>query len=262
MLRAAKHAVLTAYHRRELIFELIYREVKLRYRGSVLGFAWTLLNPLIFMLIYTLVFSVFFRLSIPNYPAFLLSGMLAWSWFGEGITMGSNTLIGHAGFLKNAVFPAEILPWVAVGNAMVNFLFSLPILFILLFYYNISPSWSLLALPFLMAVQLVFTTGIVFYTSIYLVFFRDLQHLIGHALMALFFLSPIMYDASVIPVSFRFLLTVNPIAILIQSYRNIFLYQTWPDWERIGLLVLLTFVVFISGAKLFLKKKEETAELL
>lgn len=209
------------FRQRWLVIELVRRELKLRYRGTWLGFLWTMLNPLIMMVVYTLVFSAFLRLGIPKFPAFLLCGLLPWMmWFTESVTSGTNCLVNHAGFLKDAVFPSEVLPVVPVAVGMMNYLFSLPLLLLLLLVFHVPLKATLLALPVVMAVQFVFTLGLVYLTATYNVFFRDLSYLVNHLLLALIFLTPIMYDFSVIPARFHWILKLNPLTIIIDSYRN------------------------------------------
>lgn len=253
----------TIVRQRWLIIELIRRELKLRYRGTWLGFVWTMLNPLIMTVIYTLVFSVIMRIGIPNFPAFLISGLLPWMmWFTESITSGTNCLVDHAGFLRNAVFPSEILPIVSVGTGMMNYLFSLPILLLLLAFFQIPLSWHLLALPVVMVVQFLFTLGIAFFMATYNVFFRDLRYIVQHLLLALFFLTPIMFDFSIIPERLHLVFKLNPLTTIIDSYRNIFFYNAWPNWENLGYVLLLGVVLVIFGSQIFGKNKELFAEYL
>ena len=117
------------FKRRWLVYVMVAHNLKLRYRGSVIGFLWTLLNPLLFMGIYTLVFSTIFRYNIKDYPVFVLSGLLAWTWFSEAIATGTTAVISGGGFIKSSIFPSEILPAVSVATAMMNFVFALPCFF-------------------------------------------------------------------------------------------------------------------------------------
>jgi len=246
-----------------LLVELVRRELKLRYRGTWLGFFWTLLNPLVMTVVYTLVFSTFMRVGIPKFPAFLLCGLLPWMmWFTEAITLGTNCLVDHAGFLKNAVFPSEILPVVAVGTGMMNYVFSLPVLVLLLLVFGVPFHVTVVALPVVMGVQFLFTLGIVYFTATYNVFFRDLRYIVQHILTAVFFLTPIMYDFSVIPARFQWLLKLNPMTTIIDSYRNIFFYGAWPNWENLGYVLALSLVLVTAGAWAFEANREIFAEYL
>jgi ABC-type polysaccharide/polyol phosphate export permease len=246
-----------------LVVELVRRELKLRYRGSWLGFFWTLLNPLIMTLVYTLVFSYFLRIGIPKFPAFLFCGLLPWMmWFTESVTMGTNCLVDHAAFLKNAIFPSQILPIVAVSTGMMNYVFSLPVLIVLLLAFGIPLGITMLALPVIMAVQFLFTLGIVYFTATYNVFFRDLRYIVQHILTALFFLTPIMYDFSIIPPKFHVFLKLNPLTHIIDAYRNVFFYRIWPAWDNLGYVLALSVLLVFLGAQVFERHKEVFSEYL
>lgn len=257
------HISHTVARQRWLIIELVKRELKLRYRGTWLGFLWTMLNPLVMMVVYTLVFSTIMRIGIAKFPAFLMCGLLPWMmWFTESITTGTNCLVDHAGFLKNAVFPSEILPVVTVGVGMMNYVFSLPVLFVLLGIFHVEVGWPLFALPLVMAVQFVFTLGIVFLVATYNVFFRDLRYIVQHVLLALFFLTPIMYDFSVVPERLRWVFRLNPLTSLIDSYRNIFFYNAWPSWRNLGIVLVLGIILTFLGVWAFESNRETFAEYL
>lgn len=246
-----------------LVVELVRRELKLRYRGTWLGFIWTLLNPLMMTVVYSLVFSAFLGIGIPKFPAFLLCGLLPWMmWFTEAITLGTNCLLDHAGFLKNAIFPSEILPVVSVGIGMMNYVFSLPVLILLLMTFGVPIRLTVIALPVIVVVQFIFSLGIVYLTSTYNVFFRDLRYIVQHILLAVFFLTPIMYDSSVVPAKFRWILELNPMTIVIDSYRGIFFYGVWPNWENLGCLLVLSMILLTLGVWVFETHREIFAEYL
>jgi len=247
---------------RWLIYELVARDLKSRYRGSVIGFFWTLLNPLAFMGIYTLVFSTFLRFNIENYPIFLLSGLMPWLWFSESISSGNNCVLNGSIFIKSSIFPSEVLPVVSVTSAMMNFVFALPLVLLFLALFHVHLGWSLLALPIVMAVQFVFTLGVVLLLATYNVFFRDLQQLVGHALLALFFLTPIFYDWSIVPDRFRVLLELNPLSTLILSYKYVLYYGDFPHWDNFGIVAVIALVLFSIGSWSFESHKEVFAEYL
>ncbi len=194
---------------RWLIIELVKREVKLRYRGTWLGFFWSLLNPLIMTTVYTVVFSYIFRIGIPKFPVFLFCALLPWNWFGEAVSSGTDCFVGRPGFVRDAIFPTAILPITSIAASMMNYVFSLPILLIVLLTFRVPFGWSLLTLPLIMAVQFLFTLGIVFILGTFNVFFRDLRYIVQNLLMALFFLTPVFYDISSIPASFQFFFKLN-----------------------------------------------------
>ena len=259
---AVKNLIHTISTNRFLILELVIRTVKLRYRGSILGYLWTMLNPLIFMLIYTLIFVGFLRVKIECFPIFLFVGLLPWTWFAESINQGVNIFVSQGGFLKNAVFPGEVLPVVSVMSSMVNFLFALPILFVMLFYYGKGVTIHILALPLVMAVQFIFCIGLVFIFATYNVYYRDVHHLISLAVQALFFLTPVLYDVTRIPEKYQIYILYSPTALLVGSYRSIFFEQTWPNFLSLFLLLLFSLGVLGLGVSIYEKNRELIAESL
>lgn len=253
----------TAVQHRWLIIELTKRELKLRYRNSVLGFLWTLVNPLVFMVVYTVVFSLFLRIGIERFPAFLISGLLPWMmWFTESVSSGTTCLVDHGGFLRNSVFPSGILPITAVCTGMMNYVFSIPVLVILLLIFKADMGWQLLGLPVVMGAQFLLTLGIVLLASSINVFLRDMRYLINHFLLVLFFMTPIMYDFSVVPDRFHGILKLNPMAILIDAYRNMFFYNASPNWVNLGYVTVLSLLLLWIGGEVFVRNQEIFPEYL
>lgn len=253
----------TLFERRALLVELVRRQLKLRYRGTWLGFLWTLLNPLVFMVVYTLVLSYFLRVGIPRFPAFLLTGLLPWTmWFSEGLISGTTSLVEHSHFVRNAVFPAEMFPVAAVVTGMMNYVFSLPVLIVIFAFYGVAIRITVAALPLVMLAQFFVMVGLVFVTSTLDVFFRDTRFIVQHGLMVLFFLTPIMYDFSVVPVEWRWVFRINPMTVIIDSYRQTLYYGFWPQWRNLGLVLLGGIVFCTLGILIFQRTREAFAEHL
>jgi lipopolysaccharide transport system permease protein len=221
-----------------------------------------MLNPLIMTAVYTVVFSHFFRLDIPKYPVFLFCALLPWNWFTESIGTGTNSIVDRSSFLRDSIFPAEVLPVTAIASTMMNYVFSLPVLVAILLLFQVSLGWNLIVLPLIMAVQFVFALGLVLFLGTFNVFFRDLRYIVGHILMAGFFLTPIMFDYSVVPAGFQWIFKLNPMAHVINDYRSIFLYSSWPDWRDLGLVFVLAVVLVTLGFMVFQGRKESFAEYL
>jgi ABC-type polysaccharide/polyol phosphate export permease len=222
------------------------------------------MNPLIFMAVYTLVFSVYFRVETPNvpYPAFLLSGLLPWLWFSSSIQQGTSAIVEGGSFIGRTLFPSEILPTIPILANMINFLFSLPLLLILLTIFHVDVGWSLFALPLIMIPQLLLSLGLAIVLTSYHVFFRDLQYLANHMLTLLFFMVPIMYPANNIPQNLRSMVELNPLTILSQSYQKIFIYNKSPDWFHLLLLTLFSLGLCWIGTHIFYRRKDAFAEYL
>jgi lipopolysaccharide transport system permease protein len=247
---------------RELIGILVVKQLKLRYRGSWLGFCWTLLNPLLLMLVYTLVFSVYFRIDVEKYPAFLFSGLLPWIWFSSTLQQGVTCILDGAGLVTRSRFPAEVLPVVTLTSNTVNFLLMLPLLFVFLLAFHIRLGPALLTLPVLIVLQYLLTLGPILILSAANVYFRDLQHIILHLLMVLQFLTPVFYPASLIPEPLRAWALVNPLAVIVSSFQDVLYHNRFPPWPPLAALFLLGVVLLSLAAPMFARYKQAFAEAL
>lgn len=245
---------------REMFTGLVDREVRARYKGSVLGFVWSLLNPLLMMAVYSLIFSVYMRINIPNYSLFLFCGLLPWGWFTSSITNATATITANANLIKKIYFPLEILPLVNVTTNLVNFLFSLPVLLAFMAVMHVGLTPNLLFLPLLIAIQFLLTLGFSLILCTLNAFFRDVEQLLGPVLLAWFYVTPVIYPESQIPASFKFLFYANPMAPLITSYQRIFYEGQAPAFEHLVYCTLVGLGLFLVGYVVFYSKKFEFAE--
>jgi lipopolysaccharide transport system permease protein len=250
------------YAHRELIGVLVAKQLKLRYRGSALGFLWTLLNPLIQMLVYTLVFNVYFRLDMERYPAFLFTGLLPWIWFSSSLQQGVTSILDGAGLVTRSQFPAEVLPVVTVTSNAVNFLLTLPLLLAFLFAFRVRVGTALFVLPLLVALEYVLVLGPVLMLAALDVHFRDLQHIVLHLLMILQFLTPIFYPLTLIPRPLRAWAFANPLTILVSSYQDVLYFNRLPRWLPLVGLFLVACVVLSGATAMFDRYKHSFAETL
>jgi lipopolysaccharide transport system permease protein len=248
---------------RALLWSLTLRELKARYRGSVLGFFWTFLNPTLLMLVYALVFSVYMRQRIQHYPYFMFVGLLPWVWFSTSIGAGASTISDRRDLLTKVRFPAQVLPATVVLTTLCNFLLSVPLVVGLGLAYGVYPSVHAVAFPLVVAVQLLFTLALAYIISALNVFFRDLQHIIGNFLTLWFFVTPVLYQPSTIPERFRTLAVwLNPMAILVTSYQAVFYEHRWPNPAPLGSLALFALLLMWAASELFERRREEFAELI
>jgi len=252
--------VIELYRCRALIMSLVLKEVKLRYQGSALGFLWTFLNPLLLMCVYTIVFSIFLRIKVENYPVFLFCGLLPWAWFSTSILEGADSIIRGGDLITRALFPPQVLPTVTLFSNLVNFVFSLPLLFIFLLLFKVKAGIALISLPIVMIIQAVFTMGLVLMVSALNVHFRDIQHILGNLIIMWFFATPILYPTTLIPVKLRFITIINPMAALIKAYRDILFYRQFPNWRVLGIALCFGFLVFFLGNLIFNRYKESFPE--
>jgi len=249
---------------RGLIQSLVTRELKARYRGSVLGFFWSFINPLFLLLIYSFVFKYILqqRADIDHYELFMFCGILPWTWFSASLLESSGVLIAGGNLIKKVLFPAEILPIVTVLANMVHFFFGLAILalFLVVFQRPLSPS-ELLWFPVVVLVQLVLTTGFALLLSALTVHFRDLRDILGNLLTFWFFATPIIYPYFVMKDWQLRLLQFNPFTHLAITYQEI-LYFEGPVGHWFWLLVLggISVVWFLFGYFVFDRLRDTFAE--
>jgi lipopolysaccharide transport system permease protein len=236
---------------REVLGALVWRDLKARYRGSVLGFLWTLLNPLLLLTIYSLVFSVYIRVDVPHYPIFAFAGLLPWSWFSSALLGGSTSIVEGGNLIKRVAFPPQVLPAVVVTSTMVNFLLALPLLFAFVLASGLRPGLALLALPLLAVIQYALTLALALALAMVTVRFRDLQHMIANLLTLWFFLTPVLYPVSFVPEAYRPLVALNPMAAVVVGYQDVLYHGRWPAPEPLvvtaaGAAVLTALALLLS----------------
>ncbi len=251
---------------RGLIQTLVARELKARYRGSVLGYFWSLINPLLLLLVYTFVFSVIIRrgegFELEPYAVFLFCGLLPWTWFSSSLSDGANVLIINGNLIKKVMFPAEILPVVSVISNMVHFLFGLPILIVFLIYYQVPLRLTeLVWFPFVVSVQFILTLGLAMVLAALTVHFRDIKDLLANLLTLWFFATPIIYPMSAVPEGGKLYMDLNPFTHLAISYQEILFYDgPFGHWRWLLALAVGGAVLFLLGYALFDRLRDSFAE--
>ena len=251
---------------RALIQSLVARELKARYRGSVLGFFWSFVNPLLLLLIYSFVFTVVLPgVHSPEFEPFALfmfCGILPWTWFSSSLLEASNVLIAGGNLIRKVLFPAEVLPIVTVLAGLVHFCLGLPILAAFLIYYRVPVTLTDLAwFPVIVLVQLVLTLGLALLVSSLTVHFRDVRDLLANLLTLWFFATPIIYPLSQAPANVQPLLSLNPFTHLAVSYQEV-LFRPGPftQWARLLTVGAFSVGVFLAGYVVFDRLRETLAE--
>jgi lipopolysaccharide transport system permease protein len=238
---------------RALVQSLVSRELKARYRGSVLGFLWSFVNPLLLLLTYTLVFTVILPNRQPDiqpFFLFLFCGILPWTWFQASLAESSGVIIAGGNLIKKVLFPAEVLPAVTVLANLVHFLLALPILVAFLALQG-RLSWTALLLPLPILVQFVLSLGLALFLSALTVHFRDVQNILGHVLHLWFFATPVLYHYGDVKGPLREVLRLNPMTAVLVSYQQILFHGHFGHWRGLGLAFLVGVLVFAAGAFLF-----------
>lgn len=249
------------YQYRGLLLSLIQRELKARYRNSVLGFLWTFLNPTLQMVVYTLVFSVFMRQKIESYTYFMFVGLLPWIWFSTSIGAGASAISDRRDLLTKVRFPAQVLPATVVFTNLANYLLSLPLMLVLGLFQHQWPTWHIVLFPVVLLAQLCMTMGLVYIASALNVTFRDIQQIIANLLTMMFFATPVFYKADGIPEPFRqWMVLANPMSVMVTSYQAIFYEHRLPDPVPLALWMGISVVLLWVAASLFERRREEFAE--
>jgi lipopolysaccharide transport system permease protein len=236
--------------------------MKVQYKSSALGVIWSLLNPLLQLLIFTFLFRVVMPLGIKNYPAFLFSGMLAWTWFQLSLVQATTAITSHRELIRRPGFPAPILPIITVTTNLLNLLIALPLLLIFMLLNHVPITGTIFLLPLLMTLQFVFTLSLAYILATVNVLFRDVQHIIGVVLQLLFFVTPVFYDGSRFPAKYQSLLKLNPMVHIIGAYRTLLLDGKIPDWQTLSFIAIGSTLFLVLGYNIFISMRNQFVEEL
>ncbi|MBQ3469148.1 MAG: ABC transporter permease [Bacilli bacterium] len=250
------------YEYRQLLKSNIRKEVRGKYKGSFLGVLWSFVNPLLMTLVYAIVFPLLLRSSQPHYTTFIVIAIIPWTWFTYTIASGTNTFLVNEGIVKKVYFPREILPISIVTSGLINFLISCIIICLFLLFSGIGFSINIIYLPLIVITQYILQLGIILITSAIDVYIRDAEYIINFFVMMLFYGTPILYSVDMFPEQYRWILRLNPMATIIESYRNIFYYKTTPNFVMLGIVFLFSLLVFGIGTAVFRKLEKGFAEEL
>lgn len=244
-----------------MLQSLIKRDLIGRYKGSVMGFMWTFLNPLLQLCVYTLVFSKIIRQGIDDYYLFLFVALIPWLFFSTCITGGAGCIWANKEMVNKIYFPREILPFSFVTSCLINMLLTFVIIFGVLLFSGkgLNPS-ALLYLPLIILVEYILALGLTFIMSSVTVYFRDMEYILGILTMAWQFLSPVLYDISMVPEDMLWFYNINPMTPILVAYRDILYYKKVPEISTLLHAVTLGVLLLIAGGLIFGKLKKHFAE--
>lgn len=240
-----------------LLGRLVQRDLKVKYRRSVLGYLWSLLNPLLMMLVMTLVFSYMFRYSIPHYPIFLITGQVLFNFFSESTTMAMDSIINNAPLIKKVYIPKYIFPLSRVLSSFVTFLFSLAAVVIVMIFTQTPFTPVILLFPIPLLYVLTFSIGFGMLLSVSAVYFRDTRYLYSVLIMAWMYLTPIFYPIESLPEKLRPFEKFNPLYSFIECFRNIILYGKVPTFSNTLISVFWCVLVLALGTAVFKRKQAD-----
>jgi ABC-2 type transport system permease protein len=241
---------------RDLVRTLVARELKVRYRRSAIGFLWTMLQPLLTMLVMQLVFSSIFRSQLLNYPVYALAGILFWNFFSQSIVASMNSLRGNAQLLQKLPVPKAVFPIATVISGVVNLLFALVPLFVLLLVTGHPLTPSLLFLPVSILIAALFTLGAGLLLSPLAVFFSDVVELIGVMLTLLMYLTPVIYPQEIVPQHMRWVIRFNPIRSILEVFRDPIYNSKIPPLSHLSVSIAIAVLAFALGAWLFRRSSD------
>ncbi|MDQ4121035.1 MAG: ABC transporter permease [Acidobacteriota bacterium] len=248
---------------RDLLYILMLRDIKVRYKQTALGAAWAIIQPLFTMLIFTLFFG---RLAgMPSdgipYPLFAYAGLLPWTFFSNAITNSGNSLVGSSNLITKVYFPRMIIPMASVGSGLLDFAIAFVLLIGLMFYYGAGLSVNILMLPILVILTSLLATGVGMWMSALNVKYRDIRYALPFLVQLGLFATPIIYPASLVPEKYRWLLWLNPVAGQIEAYRSTFFGKPF-DWLALGISTGLTLIILCYAAFMFKRMEKSFADII
>lgn len=240
------------------------REIKIRYKQSLLGMLWAILQPLSIMVMFTIVFGLFIELptgDIP-YPIFSYTALLPWTLLATSISFGASSLVNNMPLVTKIYFPREVLPLSSIGAALVDFLIASVVFLGMLLVYRISLSVTVIMAPLLLLVQMVLTIGITLMLAAIMVRFRDIRFVVPLLLQLWMYASPVIYPLEIVPERLQPLYLLNPMATLMVSYRSVILLGEWPDWPYLLVTTVLSIILCASGYAFFKRAEGSFADLI
>lgn len=246
----------------DLIWVLTKKEIKIRYRNSLLGYFWSIAHPLAFAFVFFIAFKIVMRINVNDYALFLIAGLFPWQWFANSVNASAGVLLGNASLIKKINFPREMLPLTVLLNDAIHFLLSIPVILLFDFLYGVPLSGRIIyGIPVLMLLQIVFTYGVCLAISSINLFFRDLERIVGIFLTLLFYFTPIIYPESMIPERFKGFVIFNPMACLIINWRALFLNENLIETYLLASMIY-GIGMFLLGYLVFKKLSVRFAEVL
>ncbi len=251
------------WYYRELLYFLTLRDVKVRYKQTLMGLAWVIIQPLATMLIFTLVFNRFVRLdagSLP-YPLFALSGLLLWLFFANAVTNSTNSLVSNANLITKVYFPRMFIPAASVGAGLVDLGVAFLLLIVMSFYYGVTLTLNILFLPIIILMMTVLALGVGLLSAALTVKYRDLRHALPFIIQLWMFASPVIYPTSIVPARWKWLLMINPVAGIIEGFRASLTGSPF-DWLHLSVSAAITLALFVFSVYVFRRFENTFADVV
>lgn len=248
---------------RELLYFLTWRDIKIRYKQTLVGAGWAIIQPLFAMLLFTLLFGKLGRIPSDNipYPLFAYAGLLPWTFFANAVTNSGNSLVGSTSLITKVYFPRMIIPAAAVAAGLVDFLIAFLLLIPLLIYYRISPTLNLLLLPLFFILTTLLALGVGMWMSALNVRFRDVRYALPFMIQLWLFASPVIYPSSMVPEKWKWILSLNPMTGIIEGFRAS-LFGKQFEWQPILVSTVLTLILLVWSAYMFQRVETTFADIV
>ena len=247
---------------RDLIIALTQKELKVRYKRSFLGYLWSIANPLALALVFFIAFKIFMKIRVENYTLFLISGLFPWQWFSNTVNGSAMVFVGNASLIRKVNFRREVLVIATVLNDMLHFILSIPVIVVFIFLYGMKPSLSwLIGIPILLIIQFIIIFGFSIAVATINLFFRDIERIVFIFTTLMFYVTPIIYPEDMVPAGYRGLILLNPLSVLMVSWRNLFMKGTM-DFRSIALAFVYSLLIVTIGYLIFRKLRWRFAEVL
>lgn len=246
----------------DLLRELVARDMKLLYKRSVLGVAWTLINPLLQLAVFVFVFQVVLPVAIPRYSSFVFTGLLVWTWFQNSLFQATAVIIANRPLIRQPGFPIAILPVVITTTGLIHFLLALPVSIIFLLIDGVELKPVILFLPILQALQFALTVSLAYLLAALNVTFRDTQHTLGVVLQLFFYLTPVFYDIKNVPTAYQSIYNLNPMVHVVTAYRDVLIQGTQPNWQPLLMIAAVMAVCLPIGLQFFRRQSDRFVEQL
>jgi lipopolysaccharide transport system permease protein len=256
-------ALAEAYGRRELLYFLIWRDIKIRYKQTVFGIAWAVLVPLLQLVIFGVVFGRLAGIKPDGdypYTLFVLAGLVPWTFFAQSVTLGALSLVNQQQLLTKVYFPRIFVPTGTVGGCFVDFLISFGVFGAVLAWYHYTPSWQVVFVPALAVLTVIESLGVVYLLSALTVTYRDFRYVVPVMIQSLMYLSPVVYPVTLVPVKYQWILGLNPMAGIIDGFRSSILGKPW-NFPTLLTSIASTFVILTVGATYFRNTERRFADI-
>lgn len=241
------------YKYRLVVVQLVWQQLTLRYRRAALGFLWTLLNPLLTMVVTSVVFSMIMKWPLKTFVVFLFSGLVPWMFFSNCLSIGNQVLLVNEALIKKVYIPRQVFVVSITAALLIDALFSALSLLLIVIFLGAPLGWSLLVLPVNFIILYVFSLGITLVLSVFAVYFRDLPNVVTVVLQIAYYATPILYPASMVPENYKWIVDLNPLSSFINIFRLPIYEGVLPSLENYGIAVLLALTTFVLGLAIFRK---------